>query len=971
MSKKLWESIGVCAASFFVFFTGGYGIAADNYAVINNALGIETSQIDRSDDPQYQYFKNKYGKDDYEQLQKDFLAVGEKVEGEGLVLLKNENAALPLAKTEKVSCVFTGSNVFNYGSSGSSSANTEGYANLKTALSEVGLSVNDTLWNFYNEKLASGSYGRKCIGTLYTANEVPYSEYTDEVKSSFAEYDTIIVNIARNSGEGKDISTSGSDGLDGTYLSLTEEEVGVLTALTELKKNGTVKKIVLMLNSSATIQLDFLQNEGIDVDACLWIGNVGKSGIHAVADALVGDVVPSGKLSDTYLNNNFAAPAAAQQYWNDGRRFASAYTNMTGSSPEEVVSKYYGVYTEGIYVGYRYFETRYYDYVTEAKNVGEYSYQNDVAYSFGYGLSYTDFEYSNYSVKESDDGTMYEVSVTVTNVGDVYSGKEAVGIYLQKPYTDYDREWGVEKAAVELVAYDKTDVLAPGASETLTMTVKHSQFKSFDSDSGVYIVDEGEYYLTAANGAHDAVNNILAAQGKTVANTDGRMDKDGNAALVEYVDQEEFDAETYEYSEHNPEYMIENQLDFADLNKYEGSNTTVRYLTRNDWVGTFPSSAEAKITIEATDRMKADLKSGKEIKADKDAAMPTYGKDNGLTLVELRGKEYDDPLWDDLLDQMTFAEQSLLVTTGQMMTVEVASVAKPNTVESDGPTGIAGSKGDLSLPSEGIWASSMNDDLIYEVGEMLAEDAIANGKTGVYANAINIHRTAFGGRSHEYFSEDPYLTGQASTYEVRGIQSKGVIAVVKHFIFNDQEDQRAGVGTWLNEQEAREIMLAPFVATLSKSGGNAAAVMTSFNRAGTDWVGANKNLMFNILHGEIGFEGYNITDMAVSDAAVIMNYADGLSNGTNLFLATGSETALAAYESDPTMCQRIRESSHRILYSICNQSRAMNGMTPDTGVGTAMEWWRIAIISAIVVFGALTVVSIVGYCMSGHKEKRA
>ncbi len=966
MSKKLWERIGVCSASLFVFFAGGYGIAADNYAVINNALGIETSEIDRSDDPQYEYFKNKYGKDDYAKLQEDFLEVGKKIEGEGLVLLKNENEALPLAKTEKVSCVFTGSNVFNYGSSGSSSANTESYTDLKTALTQVGLSVNNVLWNFYNEKLASG-YGRECIGTLYKTNEVPYSAYTQQVKDSFTEYDTMLVNIARNSGEGKDISTSGSDGLDGTYLSLTEEEVCVLTELTALKRSGVIKKIVVMLNSSATIQLDFLQNENIDVDACMWIGNVGKSGIHAVADVLVGNTVPSGKLSDTYLNNNFAAPAAAQQYWNDGKRFASAYTNMTGTSPEEVVSKYYGVYTEGIYVGYRYFETRYYDYVTGAPNVGKYAYANDVAYSFGYGKSYTDFEYSAFTVKESDDGTMYEVSVTVTNVGEVYSGKEAVGIYLQKPYTDYDKEWGVEKAAVELVAYDKTEILAPGESQTLTVTVSHSQFKSYDSDSGAYIVDAGDYYLTAANGAHEAVNNILAAQGKTVANTDGRMDGDGDATLADSVSQAEFDMDTYAYSEHNPDYLIENQLDFADYNKYSGTNT-ITYLSRKNWVGTFPSSAEAKITLAATEQMKADLKSGKGIEEDKNATMPTYGKNNGLTLVQLRGKVYDDPMWDELLDQMTFEEQSSLVTTGQMMTVGVASIAKPNTVESDGPTGVADSKGDLSLPSEGVWASSMNDELIYEVGEMLAEDAIASGKTGIYANAINIHRTAFGGRSHEYFSEDPYLTGQASVHEVRGIQSKGVIAVVKHFVFNDQEDQRAGVGTWLNEQEAREIMLAPFVATLSKSGGNAAAVMTSFNRAGTDWVGANKNLMYNVLHGEIGFEGYNITDMAVSDAAIIMNYEDGLFNGTNLFLATGSETALNAYKDNATMCQRVRESSHRILYSICNQSRAMNGMTPDTGVSTSMEWWRLLLLSVDGVFGALTVGSVVMYWLS-RKEK--
>lgn len=955
--RRLWEGLSVACASLLVLTTGGYYIAMSRSRVINDALKIPGSQIERSDEEQYQYYKSAYAENEYDKLQKDYLEICKQIEGEGLVLLKNDNNALPLSDAEKVSCFLTGSVNFNYATSGSSEADTSGYTDFKTALENAGLKVNADLWNFYKQQVDSGR-GRYPQGTLYLIDEVPYSEW-GSVTSTFSEYSTAIVNIARDSGEGKDLTSysaaedyAGLLGEDGSCLSLTSAEIGVLEELTRLKKEGTIKKIIVTLNSSATIQLDFLDKDTIDVDACLWIGNVGKNGISAVAEALTGEIVPSGKLSDTYLNNNFSSPAMMQQSYNDGKRFMSAYGN--GDKLTDASQKYYGVYSEGIYVGYRYYETRYTDYVNGTGNAGEYNYSADVAYPFGYGLSYADFSYTAFDVAEAEDGKSFDVTVTVHNDSDTYSGKEAVAIYLQKPYTEYDIENGVEKAAVELVGYDKTDEIAPGEEETVTINVKKDLFKSYDANGAkTYIMDAGEYYLAVGNGSHEAANNILAAQGKTVENTDGRMDADGNSALAKMVwDNPEMDTTTYSVSAHTGN-TITNQLDFADLNKYEGSDTDVTYVSRNDWTGTLPKE---KITVSVTDKMFQDLQRKKPIPEDPDAEIPAYNVrvGEGLTLAMLRGKPYDDTDWELLLNQMTFEEQEELLTAGMYSTVAVPSVAKPDTQEHDGPTGSANSKGGLSMPSEGIWASSFNDELIKKVGEMLAEDARAAGDTGVYANAINIHRMPFGGRSHEYFSEDPYLTAMASVNEVQGIQSKGVIAHVKHIAFNDQEDHRSGGSVWLNEQAAREIYLMPFEYTLSplEGMGNAHAVMSAMNRVGTDWVGANLNLLENIMRGEWGFDGYCITDMAASDTAFIMNYQDGLSRGTDLFL--GEKGSLAEFRNNASFCQCMRESTHRILYVIANYSAAMNGMTPDTVVSMAGWWWRTAIIAADCVFGVLT-----------------
>ena len=956
-SVRRWEAIAVVLATLFTIFCGSYSLAVSQAASINNALGLQGASVSRSDDAAYIYFPSAYA--DAQSLETAYLAVCEEVEGEGIVLLKNENGALPLSADEKISCFLTGSVNFNYSASGSSAADTSAYSTLKDAFTGVGLAVNEDLWNWYG----SCGYGRTKKGSNYLINEAPWSEIPENVTATIGDYPTAVVTLVRDSGEGKDINAKKSDSTDGSYLTLSEQEAGVLARLTELKREGKVHKIIVLLNSSATLQLDFLQDENIEVDACVWVGNVGKAGIRAVAGVLSGKVNPSGRLSDTFLIDNLSGPASA--FLNLNKKYFSQYYADFEEEGLNATQMYYGIYAEGIYVGYRYYETRYTDYVLGTAGAGEYAYAKDVAWPFGFGLSYTDFEYSGYQVAAAPDGKSYDVTVTVRNAGSI-PGKEAVLIWLQKPYTDYDREKGVEKAAVELAGFTKTGLLASGASETVTVNVPRESFKSYDAEGHqTYIVEPGSYVLTAARDAHEAANNFLAAQGVTAA-VNGRMDADGRADMVGTVTVDELDL-SYAVSASTGS-RITNQLSFADVNRYEGlKDYSVTYVSRNDWEGTWPREL-VNLTIE-NDTFRADIASGKPI-PDDGAAMPVYGEQNGRSLADLRGLPYDSEYWDSLLNQMTWEEQAYLVTNAQFTTVAVPSVSKPETYEDDGPIGVVSSTAKLSMPCEGIWASTFNKDLFHAVGGMLAEDARASGKTGLYASGVNIHRTPFGGRSAEYFSEDPFLSGVASMHEVKGMQEKGVIAHVKHFAFNDEESERNGICIWLNEQEAREIMLVPFQYSLAADQGNAHAVMSGFNRVGTDWAGANRNLLMNILHGEWGFDGYCITDMASSNGAIYMTYKDGLPRGTDCYLGSGSASALDEFKNDPSFAARVREASHRILYAVANYSCAMNGLSGESLVSTTTPWWQTALLTAIIALAVLTAGALAMWGMSWKKARR-
>ncbi|MDD3113498.1 MAG: glycoside hydrolase family 3 N-terminal domain-containing protein, partial [Candidatus Izemoplasmatales bacterium] len=818
---------------------------------------------------------------------------------------------------------------------------------------------------------------------------------------------TVIAVITRESGEGVDISWNNSDGVDGSYLTLTVNELDILVQLAEKKRLGEIDKIVVLINSAVTVQCDFLFNDSYRIDAAIWIGLPGATGMNAVAKALIGEINPSGRLSDTFLKDNFSSPAA--MYWRENDGFSSEYANVTELELNNS-QMYYGVYVEGVYVGYRYYETRYEDFVMKSAGVGEYDYDQDVAYPFGYGLSYTDFTYSDLTVteeKDTNNKTMsYNVSVKVTNSGTV-AGKEVVQVYLQKPYSDYARLYGVEVPSVELVGFGKTSLLQPGEFETLSATiadeknmermrVAFEQFRLYDSQNAqTYILNEGDYYLTVAKDSHDAINNILAAKGYTTTNSP--MDSAGDATLVSKVlTQPTVDAEVFSTSSaeqfDSPDTLssteigteIVNQLDYMDPNRFSGvtndasEDGDVVYVTRNNWLGTLPSG-ETTLSLTNTVEEKYDITSHKTIIEYEDAIMPTFSDmSSNLTLAMMNGLSYADPQWNLLLNKISQDDMFLVLTNCYGYTPALPSVAKPLTDEDDGPYGISNTtEGFSSMSCQGIIASTFNLEIYDLVGEAIAadgrsgHDATQKNLHGLYAPGLNMHRVAFGGRASEYYSEDPFLSGIAAIYEIQAMQAQGVVAHPKHFIFNDEESNRNGIGIWMNEQAAREIYLLPWEYALRSDMGNAHALMTSFNRAGCLWTSANDNLMMNILRDEWCFDGYTLTDMAGSNGKLFMVYDDGFMNGTDCFLDKGT---LSGFTSDiknsPSFNINLRESMHRLLYVVANHSAALDGYSNLTRLQPVVVWWKALITTFTVVFIVGTITSAGMYVLSDLDQRR-
>ena len=900
-----------------------------------------------NEDPNAQYFTSDFAST--EEMIDYGLTLCQRVEEEGAALLLNENNALPLQTGSAVSCFSTSSVNLVYGGTGSGNIDASTADNLKTALEKVGCTVNQTLWDFYKTGEAKdyarvGGTGVMPVGAA--TNEAPWSVYTDAVKGSFAQYgDAAIMVISRVGGEGAD-----SEYVSTNYLALDDNERELMSQLAALKQDGTFQRLIVLINSANAVQVDFLQDNEYGVDACLWIGDVGISGINAVAEILTGRVNPSGSLVDTYCYNNFSSPAM------------SNFTPITyaGYQGGEIPSNAstYMIYQEGIYVGYKYYETRYEDAVMGTGNAGDFDYDSVVAFPFGYGLSYTSFEYSDFDVQYDSDRDQYLVTVCVTNTGDV-AGKEPVQIYAQTPYTDYDRENGVEKAAVQLVGFGKTGLLQPGESETVTVTVDRRELASFDTyGAGTYILDAGDYYLTAATDAHNAVENILTAKGYLDGKLDsvdklfsGEVEENqlGDAladALGDVVDlfhsgsltyrwtEDTLDTTTYATSKNGT--AITNQLSSADPNLNESCEDTVVWLSRSDWEGTLPRET---VQLALTEALIADLQDVQYNSADYEPQiMPRLGAKNGMTLYQMIGKDYDDPDWDKLLDQLTFDEMVALIGDSFHWRMPVVSVQAPGTRDENGPQGLTASllgsdKTQLAataFTSEDVMAATFNTDLMYEIGKVIGNNCLQADIVCLYGPGNNIHRTPYGGRNFEYYSEDGFLSGKMSAYEVKGIEDKGVNVVMKHFALNDCEQDRIGLGVWVSEQAARDIYLKAFQAPFEEGGAN--GVMTAYTRWGTQWSGGHKGLMTGILRGEWGSNGFSITDNVLT---TYVNGVDGVLAGVTTFDAMLNyvNEQLPKYKNDAVVVNAMREACHHNLYALANSS-GMNGIGANTTIKT-------------------------------------
>ena len=992
--KMLWS---ICTVVFTLLFavTMIGGPIANNYAsIINMVLKTETTKT--IGDAGETYFEADYAS--AAEQEKAAQEICETAEANGATLLLNRKNALPLAQGAKVSLFGTGSADFVYGGTGSGSVDSSKALNLKDALEADGFSVNPTVWNFYTTGAGKGYRRQLAPGSLnnyifdnsgYLINEVPQSVFTDTEWASVADYgDAAIMVVSRVCGEGSDLPWFGTGDGDGNILSLSQEERDILKKLADLKAAGQVKSIIVLLNASNPMELDFLEPSlcGVDygVDACLWVGEVGQNGIEAIGDILNGTVNPSGKLVDTYCYDNLTSPAMQNTY-------ITSYTNAAeqGLAFKSTCNEYYEVYQEGIYVGYRYYETRYEDTVLGNANVGKYDYASTVAYPFGYGLSYTTFEYSGLTMKE--DGDNFVFTVSVTNTGSV-DGREAVQIYMQSPYTDYDRENGIEKAAVELVGFEKAAVPA-GQTVSVDVTVPKSELRAYDANGAkTYIVDAGNYYFATGNGSHEALNNILVAKAELEDAANGTVDLNkmvgtGDASLAVQYQQASLDATTYAKTADGTE--ITNQLDHADLNKFDDDTSNdVVYVSRSNWKNTMPEATitatayQAAVQIAANDAIVAGL--AIQDQPESTGEMPTMGKEGTLTLPQFVGVPMDGSItvngqeytWDDLLDQLTFSDMTKLVGLAYHSTASASNVGKPATKDENGPLGLTanltGGGSSTGYTSADILAATFDREIAEAVGRSLGNDCLmATGKaySGLYGPGVNIHRTPYGGRNFEYYSEDPFISGQICAAQVGGIQSKGVYVYMKHFALNDQDTGRDGLCVWTNEQAAREIYLQAFEYPIEQA--NALCVMTSFNRLGTTWAGGDYNLLTNILRNEFGMKGIILTDFSNSNN--YMDVVQGVVAGGNAWDANDANkwpAKLKEYKDNATVCNAMRDASKHILYTVAN-SNAMNGVSENVQIVEVRAWWQTAILVLDVVFGVLAVGSAVMLVRDIRRKKES
>lgn len=884
-----------------------------------------------------------------------------KLAEEGFVLLKNENAALPMNKGARISVFSKNSVNLSYGGSGSGGFDTSNNKNLYESLNDAGFVTNPTLKSFY-ESSQSGPVRTANSSDLDNGDnqkiataETPQSKYTDAVKNSYADYsDAALVVITRIGGEGFDLplyqgDSEGAVSPDSHYLELDQNEIDLLTAVTD----GTFKRVVVVFNTPSSFEATFLKDSAYaafadKIDAAVWIGFTGSNGITALGEILNGDVNPSGRLVDTWAADFTKNPS----FVNFG----------TGCLPDTTDKydggMYYSVdYEEGIYVGYRYYETR-------GETDGEDWYNANVVYPFGYGLSYTTFDWTvgDASASEIELGTTITVPVTVKNTGSV-AGKEVVQLYASAPYT----LGGIEKAHKVLVGFAKTKLLQPGESETVTVSFDPYSAASYDyrdaNSNGFsgYELEAGEYTLYVSRNAHEsekaiALNLAADVQIGTDPTTDGEV-------VNRYTDSEDFLDSDW-------------QLDTM--------------LSRADWEGTWPTPQTAQQHA-GTDRLYEEIRSEEHNNpTDFDSEeYPWFGEEPTLTLrdllpsAEAEGYEpvvsYDDERWEELMMGCDEEEMIALINNGAYHTLAMESVGLPATIHGDGPSGFTcfmskeQVNGTCQYVSEPVMASTWNINLMNELGEAIGEEGTIGDKatgqpySSIYAPGVNIHRSPFGGRCSEYFSEDPFISGMMGAAEVQGIQSRGVLPTVKHFVANEQETHRSIGGdlSWLSEQALREIYLKPFEYTVKL--GETRGIMTSFNRIGTRWTGGDYRLLTEILRNEWGFNGLVICDFNTIPQYMIprmMFYAGG-----SLDLATQQSAMWTDCDtSDAGDAIVLMRAVKDVMYALVN-SNAMNAEVIGYNPPIWQEYLHWINIGAFTLVGVWLVLAIVRTVRCNKRQK--
>lgn len=852
----------------------------------------------------------------------------EDIADEGIVLLKNEGSTLPLTAGNLNVFGWASTNPV-YGGTGSGALNDAYHTvTLLEGLENAGFTLNTELSDFYTAYRADRP--TIAMGTQdWTLPEPPASTYTDEMMANAKAFsDTALVVIGRSGGEGADLPTDMAAVIDGSWQDGTTSYAGSYTNNSteyadfeqgqhylELSKTerdmldlvcSNFENVIVVYNGANTMELGFV-DEYAQIKSVLWCPGTGQSGFNALGSILAGTVNPSGKTADTFVYDLTATPT-----WNNFHAFS--YTNAdefaaAGFMIKSTTPRFIN-YNESIYVGYRFYET--------AAAEGVIDYATTVQYPFGYGLSYTSFSQTMSDLTVDGEGNI-SLDVTVTNTGSV-AGKDVVEVYYNPPYTN----GGIEKSTANLIAFDKTEMLEPGASETITITFKAEDMASYDADvNKAYVLEAGDYIISINSDSHTVIDSRTYNVPSTI------VYGEGNARSTDAT-------------------VATNQFDFADGG--------VTYLSRADGFANYAEATAAPASYEMSDELKASFINNGNYDPNEynnaDDVMPTTGASNGLQLVDMRGVDYDDAQWDTFLDQLTINDMDTLIALGGYQTAAVPSIGKVQTYDCDGPASINNNftgVGSVGFPSAVMIASTWNQDLASEFGRSIGKMADEMNTTGWYAPAMNNHRYAFAGRNFEYYSEDGVLSGKMAAKAIQGAEEFGVYAYMKHFALNDQEANRCDMlCTWADEQSIREIYLKPFEISVKEGGCD--AVMSSFNYIGHKWAGACDELLNKVLRDEWGFVG-----MVLTDYFGVYGYMDAdqaIRNGTDFCLVNyDTATNHVTDTTSATGVQAMRQASKNILYTVVN-SRAY----AEENLNMGMPTWQIVAIAADVVLAAVLIV---------------
>ena len=877
------------------------------------------------------------------------------ITADGVVLAKDEDGILPVASGSKLNVFGWASTNPCYGGTGSGALNTAyPVTDLLTGLHDAGIETNEELSKFYTDYKAD----RPSVGMVaqdWTLPEPNVSLYTDEMMENAKAFsDTAMVVITRVGGEGADLPTDMASVVDGSwirrvaqaygsergtayyngtyddslnegndwdkgdhFLQLSNREEDLLDLVT-----ANFDNVILVYNGANAFQMDFLKDYP-QIKGVLLCPGTGQSGFEGFGKVVSGEVNPSGRTVDTYVSNLKNAP-----WWNNFGDFKYTNTEELNSDssffdPEGTTPSFVN-YVEGIYVGYKFYET--------AADEGLINYDDEVVFPFGYGLSYTSFTKEMSGI--TNDGTNLNFTVTVTNTGSV-AGKDVVEIYSDPPYTN----GGIEKSSANLLDFAKTNELAPGESQTIEFSIPVEDLASYDyQTNGCYVLEAGDYVISANDDSHTVADSeVYTVASDSVYNESNKRGSDAVAAT--------------------------NEFDFA-----EGEIT---YLSRADGFANYAEATAAPATYEMTDEQKAAFdnahtytEAGYQNDDDANAADITTGAKNGLKLVDLRGVDYNDAKWDQLLDQMTIDEMQQTIGFGGYQTAAVSSIEKVRTNDCDGPASINNNftgVGSVGFPAATLIGMTWDKELAYAFGDSIGEMANEMDTSGWYGPAMNIHRTAFAGRNFEYYSEDGVLSGRMASNAILGAQEHGVYAYMKHFALNDQEGNRTSMAaTWSNEQAIREIYLKPF--EISVKDADCHAVMSSFNYIGTRWAGGCKELLKNVLRGEWGFVGFVETDYF--GVYGYMTADQGVRNGSDLMLCTTGNDFNTVTVLTNSSKQALREASKNILYTVVN-SRAYAAENLNPG----MAKWEIIMIGADVLV-ALLIVALEIKTFKSYKKRK-